>query len=485
MRIPFVRSGLAARSVAPARWSATLVLLAAALVAPAGPAGAALACAPPVPSDTQPGYSVADPNCDPNGTPFQPLTDASGAPVSRTFAAIRDGAAFRMEVPLAWNGDLVVYAHGFRGNGLTVLVDNPGLRAHYVARGFAWAASSYQTNGYDVGQGVRDSHALIAQFASVTGAPARNVYMTGASMGGHITAVAIEHFRGSFVGAMPYCGVLGDAELFDYFLDANVTAAALTDTPMTFPLQPTPEFIATYRAAVQAELPKLGVRVGAPPALTAAGQQWSAAVERRSGGDRPGFDGAFAFWNTIPSLAPLNDLPFLFGVYPGLNGGTINIADGNVTSNRLTLYQLDDKWWLNRAEIELNREVLRVSRTAEPSRDLSGVPKVSGDPRIPVLSLHTIGDLFVPFSMEQVYAVRALLHGQSRLFVSRAVRANGHCEFTAAELSAGFDDLVTWIRSGQRPAGDPILDHDRVARPEFGCRFTVGVRAGFLAPACP
>ncbi len=41
--------------------------------------------------------------------------------------------------------------------------------AHFIAKGFAWAASSYQTNGYDVGQGVTVSQALIAQFARVTG----------------------------------------------------------------------------------------------------------------------------------------------------------------------------------------------------------------------------------------------------------------------------------------------------------------------------
>jgi dienelactone hydrolase len=215
-----------------ARWSAVALLLTAAIVAPTSAAHAApVACVAPIPSTTQPGYSVADPNCDLNGTPFQPLIDASGNPVSKTYAAIENGAAFRMEVPLAWNGELVVYAHGFRGTGTTVFVDNPGLRAHYVARGFAWAASSYQTNGYDVGQGVRDSHALIAQFARVHGKAARKVFMTGASMGGHITAVAIERFRRSFVAAMPYCGVLGDAELFDYFLDATVTAAALSRVP--------------------------------------------------------------------------------------------------------------------------------------------------------------------------------------------------------------------------------------------------------------
>jgi hypothetical protein len=454
---------------------------------PAAPA--APSCAPPVPSETQPGYAVADPNCDvPSGAPFVPLTDPAGRPVTTVHTGIHQGAAYRIEVPLAWNGELVVYAHGYRGTGRVVFVDNPSLRAHYVARGFAWAASSYQTNGYDVGQGVKDSHALIALFATVTQNKARAVYMTGASMGGHVTAVAIEHFRGSFVGAMPYCGVLGDTELFDYFLDANVTAAALAGAPVTFPLAPPPDFAATYTALVRSELPALGtgfVRPGTPPVLTPLGQQWSAAVERRSGGDRPGFDSAFAFWNSIGSLAPLNDLPFLFGLYPGLTGGTIGIAPGNVTDNRFTIYQLDDRWWLTRDERRLNRDVLRVSATASASHDLTGIPRVDGTPGIPVLSLHDIGDLFVPLSMEQVYAARAWWHGQSHRFVSRAIRGVGHCDFTAPELVRGFDDLVSWVRTGHRPPGDDILDRHAVARPDFGCRFTVGARPAFVAPACP
>ena len=472
-----------------ARWSGVALLFAAALVAPGTAANAAaaapVACVAPVPSTTHPGYTVFDPNCDTNGTPFQPLTDASGNPISKTYAGIEDGAAYRMEVPLAWNGELVVYAHGFRGNGTVVFVDNPALRAYYVAKGFAWAASSYQTNGYDVGQGVRDSHDLIAKFARVHGTAARDVYMTGASMGGHITAVAIEHYRRSFVAAMPYCGVLGDAELFDFFLDANVTAAALSRVDLQFPLEPPADFPTTFRTTVAGVEAALGLHVGAPPTLTPAGMQWSNAVELRSGGVRPGFDGAFAFWNTATGLAPLNDVPFLFGVYPGLNGGTIGIEDGNVTSNRFTWYKLTDHWLPTWDEILLNIRALRVDRTAEPSPDLTGVPKVYGDPRIPVLSLHTIGDLFVPISMEQIYAMRAGLHGQSKLFVSRAIRANGHCEFTGPELAKGFDDLVSWVRTGHRPAGDAILDRRVVARDDFGCQLSVGVRANFVAPACP
>jgi hypothetical protein len=480
-----------------ARWSALVVIVGSLLVVPAGPAlsGPALsgpglgspgldataqACVAPVPSTTQPGYTVADPNCDLNGTPFQPLTDGSGKVLSRTYAAIENGAAYRMEVPLNWNGELAIYAHGYRGTGTTVFVDNAPLRAHFIAKGFAWAASSYQTNGYDVGQGVRDSHALIAQFARVTGTRAKAVYMTGMSMGGHVTGVAIEKYRGSYVGAMPSCGVLGDAELFDYFLDATVTAGALARVPVQFPLSPPPDFPATFAATVAAIQPVLGVNNGAPPALTAAGRQWSNAVERRSGGDRPGFEGAFAFWNTATN----SGLPFLFGVYPGTNGGTIGVEDGNVTSNRTTWYELDNHWLPTWDEIKLNLTALRVGRTAEPSPDLTGVPKIYGDPRIPVLSLHNIGDLFVPLSMEQIYLERALARGQAKNVVSRAIRANGHCDFTAAELTRGFDDLVSWVRGGHKPAGDAILDPRTVAAPTFGCRFTVGVRPDFVAPAC-
>jgi hypothetical protein len=464
---------------------AAVVLALASPVVPATPASAAPACTAPVPSSTRPGYTVADPDCDVDGTRFAPLTDADGRAVSRVHAGIRDGAAFRVEVPLRWNGELVVYAHGYRGTGTTVRVDSPALRAHYVGQGFAWAASSFQTNGYDVGQGVRDSYALLDVFREVTGRAARSVYVTGSSMGGHVAAVAIEHHPRAFVGAMPYCGVLGDVELYDYFLDATVTAAALTGTGIDFPLDPPAGYLDAHRRRVIAMLPELGVAVGTAPVATPAGRQWSAVVERRSGGERPGFDSAFAYWNTVPSLAPFADLPFLLGVYPGLTGGTGMIAPGNVTDNRLTFYRTTDGWWPTPAEWRLNIDVLRVARTAWPSDDLTGVPRIDGNPRVPVLSLHTIGDLFVPLSMEQVYARRAILHGRSHLFVSRAIRAVGHCDFTAAELQRGFDDLVVWVRTGARPGGDPILDRQAVARPTFGCRYTVGQRSSFQAPACP
>ncbi|HUF80072.1 MAG TPA: alpha/beta hydrolase, partial [Burkholderiales bacterium] len=124
---------------------------------------------------------------------------------------IHNGAGYRIEVPENWNGELVLYAHGFRGTGLELTVSNPRIREHLVTSGYAWAASSYSKNGYDVRQGVKDTHALGQFFHGKVGKP-RRAWITGHSMGGHITGVAIEQYPRAYVGALPMCGVMGDNE---------------------------------------------------------------------------------------------------------------------------------------------------------------------------------------------------------------------------------------------------------------------------------
>src|SRR6202022_17404 len=140
-----------------------------------------------------------------------------GTPTSR-YWGIAAGAAYRIEVPAGWNGKLVLYAHGYRGTGPVLYVSNPVLREHFVRNGYAWAASSYSANFYDVRQGVLDTHALGGIFRERTGRAPSSTFVTGHSMGGHITGALIEQYPDAYVGALPMCGVMGDVALFDYFL---------------------------------------------------------------------------------------------------------------------------------------------------------------------------------------------------------------------------------------------------------------------------
>jgi fermentation-respiration switch protein FrsA (DUF1100 family) len=358
----------------------------------------------------------------------------------------------------------VLYAHGFRGTGLELTITNPRIRQLLVTRGYAWAASSFSTNGYDVKQGVKDTHALGELFNGLVGNPSRT-YITGHSMGGHITGVAIEQYPAAYVGALPMCGVMGDNELFDYYLDFNLVAEALAGVQAQFP------FPADYQTAV---VPGVKAALGSPypTALNAQGLKLRGVTQNISGGPRPAFATSFVVWGN-----------FLFTV--GVTGGTIGVAPGNVQDNSTAVYQIDSDPGLSPDEIVLNATVLRVTQDPQGRHrnGLSNIPPILATFRIPVLSIHTIGDLFVPLSMEQIYALRAKDQGTSNLLVQRAIRDHNHCGFAVAEEEAAFAALVNWVTNGVKPAGDDILTPTAVADPNFGCKFSVPGHAGF--PACP
>lgn len=391
--------------------------------------------------------------------PFTPL------PGARALWGVFADAGYRIEVPPDWNGDLVMYAHGYRGTGPQLTVSNPPIRSHLIAEGYAWAASSYRANGYVPGAGAEDTHRLMRRFTSLVGRPDR-VYLTGSSMGGHVAAVAIERWPSAFDGAQPECGVLGDTELFDYFQDAYLLAETLVgDVPEV----PTP---ADYFSA-PAGWPSTRARLGTafPSGRTPAGERFKAAIEQLTGGDRPTFDVGF----------------------DGPTGGAFVFDFGAATTgpgrdNLDTVYQLDSAPALSAEEAVLNATIVRVApnpRDRVERRVAEGLdaPEIAGDITVPVLTTHTLGELFVPFHMEQIYARRVAEHGRSDLLVTRAIRDVGHCSFQPAERIRAFDDLVAWVETGTRPAGDDVLDPATVADPWFGCRFTEPDRP--YLPACP
>lgn len=117
----------------------------------------------------------------PSATTFEALAAAPGDAVDNAstsrWAGVLEGAAYRIEVPARWNGRLVMYAHGYAGEGNALNVTNPSIRRHLIQNGYAWAASSYSKNYYDVRAGVEDTNALALAFnrlAAARGRPLAN-----------------------------------------------------------------------------------------------------------------------------------------------------------------------------------------------------------------------------------------------------------------------------------------------------------------------
>lgn len=414
-------------------------------------------------SEPLPGYTISNP-------PLQPLT-VDGEP-TRVIQGVHEHAAYDVEVPPNWNGQLVLWAHGFRGQDNVLTVDPPayGLRQTFADQGYAWAASSYYANGYDVRAGVLSTHDLARFAGKLLPKHPKRTYIAGVSMGGHVIGRSVEEYPNFYDGALPMCGVLGDVRLFDFFLDYNLVAQDLADRP-AYPFPD--DYQSDDVPAIQEALGLDRLRPGAPDTTNWLGKQLREVTINESGGARPGDEAAFAVWQD-----------FLFTLGSADNGETLAQVPGRVAQNIGRTYRPS-------SPVDINASVQRVRPTDPASRHtkkLTAVPRIFGKPKVPVLTLHGLGDMFVPFSMEQIYQRRVANQRQGDLVVQRAIRAAGHCEFTPTEVGTAWNDLRTWVeakgkkaRAEARPAGDNVQDPSVVASATYGCRFTDP--AGYASPA--
>lgn len=439
------------------------------------------------------------------GTTFAPMpklaTDVVEMADSSRWAGMLKGAAYMVEVPANWNGKLVMFAHGYAGTGTTLSVTPPAIRRHLMTTGYAWAASSYSTNYYDVRAGLEDTNTLALAFSSIAAqqgrplaAPTRT-YITGRSMGGHIAAAAVEretlataNNKMHYHAALPMCGVMADTELFNRFAGMQLAALALAGLPN----QPFGQW-ADVQDRVSSSLFTSFPTTASPtlPILTTTqGAQFASVVKNLTGGERPMFAQGFEYGGSYR---------FAYGGFGG--DGTINGILSKSTLNTQALqYQIDGE---PEASNLLNASAQKMIPQADANRlrrdGLRWIPAVHGAFNVPVLSIHTLGDMYVPFVMQQSYLKRATAQGSRDLLVQRAVRGAAHCDFTVAEQVESFEALAGWEQGGSKPLGDEILSASTVAAPSYGCAFTnnntgpddvkstVDLRLKIAAttPACP
>jgi len=358
---------------------------------------------------------------------FEPLAGAA------VYFGRYEGGLYRIEVPERWNGDLVLYAHGYRGvdgeNGRTLRAVDAPIREHLVEEGFAWAASSYRCNGYVPGQGLEDTMALVELFTSLSGGrvPGR-VYLTGTSMGGHVTLLGMHQYPTRFAGGLAMCPA--GPGLFDFF--TAVGAAAEVITGVRFTGDDTRE--ASRRMAAL---------LGAPPDYTEKGRQLASVQIQISGGSRP-----FA----VEGL----ESRFLSNI----SGSAL--ADGSSPPSRAVdtggfTYAIDPG--LGISADALNEQARR--KAGDPAVRGTGGPHeelMPFDGRIarPLLTMHGTGDLYVPVFLERTLHAAVRDAGRGDLLVQRLYRIPGHCRFSQQEMTKSFDDLVAWVMRGARPDGDDV-----------------------------
>jgi len=416
---------------------------------------AVVGCTPPPANIAAPSPTNALARIDPLPCPTLTWRDDDPSfealPGARAFSGRDASGLYRVEIPANWNGDLVLFAHGFRGtggeNGTLLRVGDHPIRAHLVQGGFAWAASSYRCNGYVPGQGLEDTMALVGLFTRFNeGREPGRVYLTGTSMGGHVTLLGMHEYPTSFAGGLAMCPA--GPGLFDFF--AAVGAAAEVVTDIRFTADGTQAQAATMRGLL-----------GEPPAYTTRGRQLASVQIEISGGRRP-----FA----------MEGLESRF--FANISGGAL--AGSSSPSNRAVdtrgfAYAIEPGLGITAADIE--RSVRRKAGDPAmrgPESPYEELRPFDGGIERPLLSMHGTGDLFVPIFLQRLLRDAVDAAGRDELLVQRIYRIPGHCGFSQPEMIRAFDDLVTWVTTGARPAGDDVS----ASLADAGRTFTTPLREG-------
>jgi hypothetical protein len=360
------------------------------------------------------------------------------------------GAHYKIVVPAPWNGDLVLWNHGFSLSPVGPVDDLGPIADLQLAEGYAVAASSFQQSGWALFKTGNDLQHLVDVFVASFGAPT-NVLVHGASLGGIVTAQAIEEADlGNVVGAYPVCGALAGSRNWDGALDlrlvydavcAEVPGAAIpggaSGLPSGSALTDTDVALAVHVCT--------GILV--PPELRSADQTARLAT----------ILGTFE----VPESFLLTDMLFATFAMADLVHDQGKLHGKIGTGNATVLY----------GDPLIDATIARVSPDPGPANRLAKSYSPTGEVgAVRIVSLHTDKDGLLLVENESEYASVVPPANLTTAVVVETVPS--HCGFTGAELVAGWEALRGWVAGGPQPTAAFIQALCLAIEPVFGgpCR---------------
>jgi hypothetical protein len=118
--------------------------------------------------------------------------------------------------------------------------------------------------------------------------------------------------------------------------------------------------------------------------------------------------------------------------------------------NKRTVYQLYREAGLDlEADLDSINAFPRIAADPEKIEFWSTSGRtVTGDPKVPVLRTHTLGDLGVPVNLVEGYDARVRARGKDDLYRTAFVDRPGHCAFSIAESTAALETLIRRLERG-------------------------------------
>jgi pimeloyl-ACP methyl ester carboxylesterase len=392
------------------------------LAAVSGPLVLALACSddPVVPRDDQ------------RAAPTLMVSSASQVVTGKT----GPGALYALHVPAEWNGDLILFLHGYTPTAWPVALPDAdpiwgsryaAIRDSALAHGYAFAWSSNSENGLAIKDAAIRTRQLKGLFVAKFGRP-QHTYLWGFSMGGAGALHLAEQNPALFDGVLAECGVaLGFGPIIDQRFNLRVLFDYFHPGVIPGPATAFPADVdwATIQPGVIAAIlanPAAAIELAAVDQVRLEyNNDFSELVQHIV----TSLTFSSAWWWTGDIWARTNGHPF---------------------------FDNETLWYTGSSDdAALNAGVARF--TAHPSavNAIAHWYSPSGRLGVPVLMIHTQRDQQVPVRHVLTFADLAAVAGSADLLVQRIEDRFGHCVFEASEEVAAMEDLARWVRTGVRP----------------------------------
>jgi hypothetical protein len=377
------------------------------------------------------------------------------------------GAHYLIAIPPAWDGVLVLHAHGGPVLGppkAERAVADLQRWAIMVKAGYAWAGSTFHQGGVAVRAAAEDTERLRRIFVQHVARP-RLTVLHGQSWGANVAAKEAEMFTGSSAGR-PYDAVLltsgvlgGGTRSYDFRLDLRVLYQHLChDHP-------------------RADEPQYPLWMGLPadskmtPAELAARSKACLGLGLKAAQRTP------EQASRLQTIVDVIHIPER-SVQGHLNWATFHFRDialqrsggGSVFGNIGAVYRGSDD---DRA---LNAGVARYAADARAVRLFGADTDLSGRISVPVLSVHALHDPTAFVELEHEFRRTMRAAGAGERLVQVFTEDSEHSYLSDPVYPAAMQQLLAWVEQGHKPTQQSVADACQAAQARFGpgCRMVVG-----------
>ncbi len=347
------------------------------------------------------------------------------------------GAFYRIEAPDDWQpaDGLVIYNRGISFDPVGPVTLMGPLLEVQLAEGYAVAASSFSLYIWTPFQTATDLREMLAAFEAAF-APPEEILIYGHSLGGLITAQAIElGDLGPVTGALPMCGALAGSRIWDGALDlrlaydfvcAGIPAAQIPGGAGGLPNPPDPDFddislVFALNACTGILLPGGG----------SAEQQANMAT-------------LLGLFGIDETFLPIDMFIATFGLHDLVYDPAK--LDGAMAMDNIGVVYGDP---------EVDEGIERVSSDPPARYRLLDHYTPTGEVgAVKIISIHTDKDGLVILENESEYASMVPPGNLTTAIVVEEIPS--HCEFTQAEYVATWEALQVWVAGSPQPSAADI-----------------------------